>query len=70
MSQGDAHRSYMDFRDLDPVTKRVVRSIERIKDLDDPDRATVKKNAIGHTIAKLRGDLGTADPENKTEVLK
>lgn len=46
----DTHRSYREFRDLDPVTMRVIRSIEKVKDLDDPDRITIKKNAIGHTI--------------------
>lgn len=61
----DTHRSYREFRDLDPVTMRVIRSIEKVKDLDDPDRITIKKNAIGHTIVKLRANLGTIGPDKE-----
>ena len=61
----DTHRSYKEFRDLDPVTKRLVRSIERIKDLDAPDRISAKNRAIGRTITRMRADLGTSDPDRE-----
>ena len=39
----DTHISHKDFRDLSPVTSRVIRSIEKVMDQDDPDRVAIKK---------------------------
>jgi hypothetical protein len=55
------HKSYMEYRDLDPITARVVKSIEKVKDMDDPDRVYVKKHALGRTLVKMRSNLGTMD---------
>lgn len=65
----DTHRSYKEFRDLDPVTARVIRSIEKVKDQDDPDRVAIKEHAIGRTVTRMRADLGAAEPEGKEGVL-
>jgi len=60
MSTSPSWRSYLEFRDIDPPMARILTSIEKVKDRDDPDRLILRNHSISR-VTKMKARIKNED---------